>query len=622
MPVSLGTLTIAAMYLGTTAISGGYLGTTQVFGGSAFSPSSLFASSEQGVWYDPSDLTTLFTDTAGTAPVTTPGQTVALMLDKSKGLALGSELANQNFTTYANYGPLAFDTFTATTTSLALANATSKTTIASSPDTISVVSGKSYTISYAANVVSGGFTATIRNAAAGTSYASGPQITTSGTFSFVFTASVTENVVFQITATAGVANYTFSNISVKELAGNHATQATAASRPTFGVVPLGGRRNLLVYSEQFDVTTGGWTKEASTAPSSTATPAPVGTSAVNLLTDNATSARHIVYQSFSGVLSDSRTLSVYAKQNTLRYLVLSVTNQGDTNCYSAVFDLQAGSASATKVNGTATITANAPVAVGGGWYRCSISGTMGAGSGNFYPFIGTSDRADFSGALAQNNMPVYAGSSQSLYIWGAQLETGSTATAYQKVTTAFDVTETGVQSLSYLSFDGVDDFMVTPTITPGVDKAQVFAGVRKLSDVSAGIIAELSATAEANSGSLVIFRNTNRYGAKSRGSINTTQIDSANTFASPISNVLTLLGNIAGDLATLRVNGIQESQSTADQGTGNFLAYPLYIGRRGGTTTPLNGNLYSLITRFGANLDTTAITDTETWVAGKTGVTL
>ena len=56
-----------------------------------FSPSALFALAEPGVWYDPSDLTTLFTDTAGTTPVTTPGQTVALALDKSKGLVLGSE---------------------------------------------------------------------------------------------------------------------------------------------------------------------------------------------------------------------------------------------------------------------------------------------------------------------------------------------------------------------------------------------------------------------------------------------------------------------------------------------------------------------------------------------------
>ena len=49
----------------------------------------LFANSEVGAWYDPSDLTTMFQDRAGTTPVTADGQTVGLILDKSKGLVLG-----------------------------------------------------------------------------------------------------------------------------------------------------------------------------------------------------------------------------------------------------------------------------------------------------------------------------------------------------------------------------------------------------------------------------------------------------------------------------------------------------------------------------------------------------
>ena len=53
------------------------------FGGSQFSPLSLFAASEPGCWFDPSDLSTLFQDAAGTTPVTAAGQSVGLMLDKS-----------------------------------------------------------------------------------------------------------------------------------------------------------------------------------------------------------------------------------------------------------------------------------------------------------------------------------------------------------------------------------------------------------------------------------------------------------------------------------------------------------------------------------------------------------
>ena len=47
------------------------------------SPASLFAGGQEGVWYDPSDLSTLFQDSAGTTPVTAAGQPVGRALDKS-----------------------------------------------------------------------------------------------------------------------------------------------------------------------------------------------------------------------------------------------------------------------------------------------------------------------------------------------------------------------------------------------------------------------------------------------------------------------------------------------------------------------------------------------------------
>ena len=56
----------------------------------SFSPIDLFQNNEQGAWYDPSDLTTMFQDSAGTMPVTADGQPVGLILDKSKGLVLGA----------------------------------------------------------------------------------------------------------------------------------------------------------------------------------------------------------------------------------------------------------------------------------------------------------------------------------------------------------------------------------------------------------------------------------------------------------------------------------------------------------------------------------------------------
>lgn len=48
-----------------------------------FEPTVLFSNNEQGVWLDPSDLSTMFQDEAGTVPVTTDGQFVGLIRDKS-----------------------------------------------------------------------------------------------------------------------------------------------------------------------------------------------------------------------------------------------------------------------------------------------------------------------------------------------------------------------------------------------------------------------------------------------------------------------------------------------------------------------------------------------------------
>ena len=51
--------------------------------GGATDPSILFAGGKIGMWLDPSDMSSMFQDSAGTIPVTAVGQPVGLMLDKS-----------------------------------------------------------------------------------------------------------------------------------------------------------------------------------------------------------------------------------------------------------------------------------------------------------------------------------------------------------------------------------------------------------------------------------------------------------------------------------------------------------------------------------------------------------
>ena len=196
--------------------------------------------------------------------------------------------------------------------------------------------------------------------------------------------------------------------------------------------------------------------------------------------------------------------------------------------------------------------------------------------------------------------------------------------AYQRVgnvaVTLSDYDTTGFKP--YLRFDGTDDWLVTNSIDfTATDKVTVFAGVRKTnSDSSAKILIETSDSSFSNNGTFGVFApiglTVDSYAFQNRGTALSAPLFS--NYISPITNIVTGVGDISGDLAILRVNGTQVAQSTADQGTGNYGNYPLFIGRRAGTTFPFNGHLYSLIVR-GAQSTAQQITATENWLNQRTG---
>lgn len=548
-----------------------------------FSPIDLFASSEPGVWYDPSDLTTLFQDTAGTTPVTAPSQTVGLMLDKSKGLTLGSDtIVNGDFASSSNW------TLSTWTISGGKLNG-SAVTGGSAEQSGAIASGKWYRVTMDVACITG---VRLR---IGRSFEIMAQFNvTNGTSATITGYFLAKSAVFSVEADGAAFNGTIDNISVKELPGNHATQATAASRPTYGVVPLGGRRNLLTWSE--DLTDSVW---ATTFV----------TKATTSYLETTTLAEHSVEQ----VVSLSGNVVATFEINSLGRDVVRLALGTSSGTYGLTYTF---STQATSALGTA-LTVLSVTVLPDGWHRIVIRSNAGANR--------------FRVQATDNATTNYAGDvTKGVRSRNAQLETGSTATAYQKVTTQYDVTEAGVQSLSYLSFDGVDDFMLTGPITPGVDKAQVFAGVRKLADGSK-MLTEFSVDAANNAGAFFFTAGTdtgvlgsqNGYTSLSRGSAAASVNQTAQVVAAAIDTaVLTVTHDIAGSLSTIRRNAVAGNSATAFKGAGSFLTYPLYLGMRAGSTLPFSGNLYSLITRFGANLPAGQITNTEIWVGGKTGINI
>jgi len=175
----------------------------------------------------------------------------------------------------------------------------------------------------------------------------------------------------------------------------------------------------------------------------------------------------------------------------------------------------------------------------------------------------------------------------------------------------------------YLAFDGIDDFLVTPSIDfSATDKMGVFSGVRCASN--SGMLVELSSNSDV-SGGFYIFS----------GSIGKTkfQLTDAGAVAAaherslaaayPLTEVWAAAYNYAGaaraEEVSARINGSSSllAEATGTAVSGSFTNSPIYIGRRGGTSLPFNGNLYQLIVR-GALPDAAQITAAESYVNSKT----
>jgi hypothetical protein len=172
----------------------------------------------------------------------------------------------------------------------------------------------------------------------------------------------------------------------------------------------------------------------------------------------------------------------------------------------------------------------------------------------------------------------------------------------------------------YLEFDGSDDFLVTNSIDfTGTNEVSLFAGVRKLSDVGNQLIVELSSNAD-------VLGMAFKLSTESNGSTYFVVKGTSPSFIgrvdkSPVTLTFAAKASFSPSRISLNVNGNTLSPKTDSMGSGNFGNYPLYIGRRAGTSLPFNGHIYSLICigRLTTDAETTAI---EKELAKRTGVTL
>ena len=532
-------------------------------------PFSLFANNEQGAWYDPSDFSTLYQNSTGTTPVTAVEQPVGLMLDRSRGLVLGSNIApaaSALTTSSIDNAGGASSTFSAGVFSITVGSSSSSYPRAR----ISVPGltvGKTYQVR-GTSAITGTIAGVLIRLATG---GSANNVATAATTSFdgIAVCAVTDVIEISPTGTGATGTITISSLTVEEIPGNHAFQATSASRPV-----LRARYNQLTYSEQFDNAV--WGKDFSGGGSS----APVVTANYGVAPDGTTTADRIQFT--RGASGFSRAIQ-------------SQTVPAGTYTYSIWLRNTSGSSASVSLRLDATN--GAALSLTETWQRVSLTISYAGGALSAQLIIWDT----ISGS------PLTA----DILAWGAQLQTSadqtSTGGAYQRIAAATDYDVSNPVWRPYLAFDGVDDFFnLASAISITTDMTVVRGFGRSAAGISSFGIGESSATTQRD----FTWASTNDI-TSGLGASNAL-MQSGNTTTGYMVSVSRR--NVSTEV--IRLNGTQNGSRSAAAVSGSLNQ----LGRLGPSAYGI-GPIYGLIV-LDRELTGSELTATEQWMAGKTGAVL
>jgi hypothetical protein len=209
---------------------------------SGFDPIKLFSAGEDGTWLD-FTTTQVYADTAGTDPAEV-GEGIALTLDKSQGGELGAELVTNGDFSDGATGWTVDSPITLTVTDGQAIIERNLGNITDFPRQPIITAGMWYQVDFTVLAASHN----VQIYAQGTTGASTFLVSTTGTFSAKVLAGSADSLGLRIGPTGNAsATCTIDNISVRELKGVHALQATSTARPIF-------RLTSGVYYAEFDLT--------------------------------------------------------------------------------------------------------------------------------------------------------------------------------------------------------------------------------------------------------------------------------------------------------------------------------------------------------------------------------
>ena len=182
-------------------------------------------------------------------------------------------------------------------------------------------------------------------------------------------------------------------------------------------------KNLLGFSEAFD--NAAWGKANCTVTANpTATSAPNGTfTADKIVSAASTSTQQLAEFSFSTINANPYTFSTYVK--AAEYTFARIRSFEGSPFARAVFidvNLTTGAIVRTDATGGAVLTSSSVTNVGNGWYRASMTFTLGG--------TGTAIAGQIVLNDGTNNFNITGNGTSGIYVWGAQLSDSASLDQY------------------------------------------------------------------------------------------------------------------------------------------------------------------------------------------------
>ena len=176
------------------------------------------------------------------------------------------------------------------------------------------------------------------------------------------------------------------------------------------------RTNIQTYSNQFDL----WPAQGVSIEQNVIASPDRITRGSRMIASSGTTSHRVYSPAVSITSGEATTLSIHAKYIDRKYIRVGLFEDGGSYGFHAIFDISNGTVQSTTSGANATYISSSITPAGDGWYRLKVTGTI----------VGFTNHLAYINMYDDSVNRLWTFDNTSVYLWGAQIEAGQSATSY------------------------------------------------------------------------------------------------------------------------------------------------------------------------------------------------